>query len=390
MTKRNLQTGAKDMKPSKIPMNDLGRISAGKAEMMAAIESAFNSGWYINGPQNQKFCAEFAARIGVSHCVGVANGTDALHLAIAALLAKADAAKDAEVVTVANAGGYTSTACYAAGCVPVYCDITEDDHLICVDSALSAVTDRTICVVATHLFGGLVDVMALRRALDDAGFVLVAIIEDCAQAHGLEGPDGTAGSLGTLSTFSFYPTKNLGAMGDGGAVLTDDAELAEILSELRQYGWSRKYEIRRAGGMNSRLDDMQAAILRVKLLRLDEENARRREILDAYCVAVPDGLRVVRSMRGTVGHLAVIMVDDRAALSAHLTEVGIGTEIHYPILDIDQPGWAAQPGRVGSGNIDISRRCVTRILSVPCFAGMTDTEIEQVCAALRTYSGPEA
>ena len=200
-----------------VPMNDLRR-DAGDARIAESIADVVRSGWYLGGPHNAEFSAAFARRIGALHCIGVGNGTDALQIALAALLVahKKEGAARREVVTVANAGGYTTTACYAIGCMPIYVDIDETDQLISIEAAAAALSERTLAVVATHLYGGLVDIVALRDAMDDAGYAHVPILEDCAQAHGLDGRNGTAGSLGTIATFSFYPTKNLGALGDGG------------------------------------------------------------------------------------------------------------------------------------------------------------------------------
>ena len=192
-----------------------------------------------------------------------------------AVLGDRDAASH-EIVTVANAGGYTSTAAKQVGLVPVYADVEEGSQLLSINAAVGALTARTIAVVATHLYGNAVDVRALRAAMDRAGFAGVMIVEDCAQSLGARIGDRITGSMGELATFSFYPTKNLGAMGDGGAVVTGNADLAASVRRLQQYGWSAKYEITARGGRNSRMDEIQAAILSAMLPHLDANNSERR------------------------------------------------------------------------------------------------------------------
>ena len=367
-----------------IPMNDLRRRYARhEAELSSVALDVLASGYWINGPRTAAFCRDFAAATGVAHCVGVANGSDALEIALRCLVTNP---ARREVVTVANAGGYTTTACRLIGLTPVYVDIEERSQLIDIDHAVAGVGPATGAVVVTHLYGGLVDVPALRAALDTAGHADVPVIEDCAQAHGLRGCGAGAGAFGELATFSFYPTKNLGALGDGGAIVTGDAELAARVAQLRMYGWGGKYDVVTAGGRNSRLDELQAALLSALLPHVDADNERRREIIARYAAAAVAGTAIVSSPHGTVGHLAVMLADDRDRLETHLRERGVSTDIHFPILDCDQAGWATGDQRIGPGGLDISRRSVKRILSVPCFPEMTDDEVAQVCDALGSYS----
>jgi len=367
-----------------IPMNDLRRrYGRHETELSRIAQDVLASGYWINGPYNKVFCRDFAAATGVAHCVGVANGSDALEIALRCLVT--DPARR-EVVTVANAGGYTTTACRLIGLTPVYVDIDEASQLIAIDHAVAAVGPATGAVVVTHLYGGLVDVRALRAALHAAGFGDVPIIEDCAQAHGLRGCGAGAGAFGDLATFSFYPTKNLGALGDGGAIVTNDAALAAQVARLRMYGWDGKYDVVTPGGRNSRLDELQAAFLSALLPYVDADNERRRAIIDAYAAAAADGIAMVSSSHGTVGHLSVVLTDDRDRLARHLNERGVATDIHFPILDCDQTGWAGADQHIGGGGLDISRRSVERILSVPCFPELTDDEVAQVCDALGSYS----
>ena len=255
-----------------------------------------------------------------------------------------------------------------------------------IPAAIAALSEHTLAVVATHLYGGFVDVMALRCAMNAAGYGHVAILEDCAQAHGLTGERGVAGACGAMATFSFYPTKNLGALGDAGAIVTNNDNLASHVRRLHQYGWDKKYHVGDSHGRNSRMDELQAAMLIELLPYLDEDNARRVAILDDYQGALPSGVEIVRSDRATVAHLAVLKTDDRDRLRHHFASHGVATDIHYPVLDCDQKGWHGLPMRIGPAGLDVSRASVSKILTVPCFPTMTDEEVGAVCEALASYS----
>jgi dTDP-4-amino-4,6-dideoxygalactose transaminase len=228
-------------------MNDLKRLFGLHQEAVeqAALE-AMRSGWWLNGPRGKAFSEEFRAYLGIAECMLVANGTDALEITPRALLGNREPA-GREVVTVANAGGYTTTACRQIGLTPVYADIDPASQVLDAASAVSTLSGTTLAVVATHLYGNVVDVPALRIAMDEAGFRDVLIIEDCAQSHGARLGDRLTGTMGNIATFSFYPTKNLGAFGDGGAIVTNDARLANTARALQQYGWRAKYDIGLSG-----------------------------------------------------------------------------------------------------------------------------------------------
>lgn len=376
------------MSSTTIPLNDLKRTFAARApDLLRVAGEVLASGWWLNGQELESFCTAFARYVGVDHCIGVANGTDALELAIRALV-RVRRPSGREVVTVANAGGYSTTACLLTGLVPVYADIREDTQLASIESVAACVSADTALVIATHLYGGAVDVPALRDALAAAGHGDVPVLEDCAQAHGARvgGRGGPiVGSLGDVAAFSFYPTKNLGAFGDGGAVVTSDTELAAAVRALRQYGWGAKYEVSVAGGRNSRLDEVQAALLGVLLPGLDEANARRRAVLSRYVEAAPPGVRVVDVGEGSVAHLAVLLADDRDGLRAHLSGRGITADVHYPILDCDQPAWRDRRFRTAPGGLPVSRRSVGRLLTLPCFPEMRGEEVDRVCEALSAW-----
>ena len=367
-----------------IPLHDTGRIYAKYADDLksAAIE-VMTSGWWVNGAHNITFAREFADFIGATTCVPVANGTDALEIAFRALIRAREIAGD-EVVTVANAGGYASIAIRQIGMTPVYVDIDIQTQLVDTESLLSALGPRTAIVVLTHLYGGAVDVSSIRDRMNDSGYRHVPILEDCAQAHGAAVNGRRVGSIGDIGTFSFYPTKNLGAMGDGGAIVTSDKAIGEAAKRLHQYGWSEKYRITLDGGRNSRMDEIQAAILSVLLPHLDTMNNRRREILAAYFDSSTSATVPVRPV-DTVAHLAVFLVENRDAFRKHCLDHAILTDVHYPILDCDQPGWSTLPKRIAPLGLRQSLESVQKIVTLPSFPSMTDHEVARICGVLRTY-----
>jgi dTDP-4-amino-4,6-dideoxygalactose transaminase len=352
--------------------------------MVEAMTRVVDSGWWLNGREVDAFCEEFGAYVGVKHMLAVANGSDALEIAMRAMLVKGGRA-GREVITVANAGGYSSIACRIIGLVPVYVDIEPESHLMSLEAAVKSLSGETAFVVVTHLYGGMVDVAGLRAAMDEAGFGDVPIIEDCAQAHGVRLDGRMAGSIGDVATFSYYPTKNLGACGDAGAIATDNDELAAICRQLQQYGWSSKYSIGLANGRNSRMDEVQAAVLRVMLPGLEAANARRVEILVRYEQSAPEGVKLVKSPHGTVGHLAVVTCRDREGLRGHLKALGIMTDIHYPVLDCDQQAWKESGWKEGAGGLAHSRAARDSILTLPCYPAMSDEDVMRVCDALKGW-----
>lgn len=365
-------------------MNDLRRAYlADAADIDTAVSRVVQSGWYALGPEVEAFEAEFAQYCGVDRAIGLGNGTDALELSLRAIGVQTGD----QVIVAPNAGGYSTTAIRAIGAIPVYADI--DPVTLSIDpkrvAELLADADtshnKVKCIIVTHLFGILGDVKALRAIADQAG---VMLLEDGAQAHGASFGGVRAGAFGDIAAFSFYPSKNLGAIGDAGAVVTSNEQLAQRVRELRQYGWGAKYRVEHAGGGNSRLDPIQAAALRVRLSRLDQRNDRRRELVERYAQELePMGIRVVRSAgESFVGHLCVIEYPNRDQLAASLKELGIASDVHYPILDPDQPAWREMESR--SGDLSVSRAMGSRILTLPLFPEMTDQEHRQVCDGVRT------
>lgn len=355
-----------------IPFNDLKRQNTAlRAELRAAADSVLDSGWYILGSQCAQFEAEFAGYCGVTHAVGVGNGTDALEIALRAC----GVGPGDRVATVANAGGYSSTAIRLVGAEPVYVDIDSRTMLMDLELAKRAIGTGVKAVIATHLYGRMIDMPALMELSKPNG---VTVIEDCAQAHGAQIEGVRCGAFGDAGCFSFYPTKNLGALGDAGAVITNDAGLAGRLRQLRQYGWSQRYYSVVEGGRNSRLDELQAAVLRVKLPLLDQWNERRRSIVRAYNEALRGSAAVLPGDCGEAdaGHLYVIRIADRERVRTALHEAGAGTAVHYPVVDS------------GAGDpLPESRKACREVLSLPCFPELTDQEVslvaETVCEVLK-------
>jgi aminotransferase EvaB len=357
-----------------IPVADPGRaVAAHRGELDAAIARVLDGGRYIFGPEHEAFESELAAYLGIAHCVAVASGTDALELALRAL----ECPSDGEVVTAANAGCYASTAISRAGLSVQFVDIDATTLVISPEAVEAALTARTAAVIVTHLYGTLADA---ERVVDLCHSRGIAVIEDCAQAAGARRGQRMAGSFGDLAAFSFYPTKNLAALGDAGAVLAADAAIADRVRQLRQYGWQRKYRVV-GEGRNSRLDELQAAILRTRLPRLDGDNERRRAIVGAYAGALPPeaGRLVVSNSEDCACHLAVALVERRETLRNAMRDAGIGTDVHYPIADHRQPYWV---DRFRDLSLPVTDHATEHVLTLPCYPELDDSEIERVCEVL--------
>jgi len=367
-----------------VPFNDTRRrFAANRKELMTIWQDFLDNGVFVGGPPIVRFEQQFAGFCNAQHCIALASGTDALELALRALGVR----RGDEVITVANAGGYTTTACVSIGAIPVYIDVDPTTAQLNVNEIGPSLSSKTKALVVTHLYGLMNDVSIVRSRLSSLGRPDVIIIEDCAQAHGAALAGHQAGSLGDAAAFSFYPTKNLGAVGDAGAVVCSDTEVAQRVGKLRQYGWERKYHSVLDGGRNSRMDPLQAIILSEQLPTLAEANTRRRNICEIYARSLNPGWKMIYS-EGTefVGHLAVLIAPGSAVREDArkiLIERGIGCDVHYPILDCDQPAWQSRI-RV-SGDLHVSRLLTQQILSIPCFSEMTVNEIEQVVDAIRTF-----
>jgi dTDP-4-amino-4,6-dideoxygalactose transaminase len=330
------------------------------------------------GPQVEAFERAFADYEGVAHCVSMANGTDAIELALRSLGVKAGD----RVATAANAGMYTGTALLALGARPHFMDVDAAAHSATLAEVRKALDAGVRAVALTHLYGIAAPQTAAIAALcRQRG---VALLEDCAQAHGAIVEGRRVGAWGDAASFSFYPTKNLGALGDGGAIVTNDETIAARARQLRQYGWTTKYHVAVKGARNSRLDEMQAAILLTLLPTLDAANQRRRQIAARYDatlahrdVAVPG-----RSGPGFVAHLYVVKVASRASLRAHLQAHGVGTDIHYPVPDHRQAVFGAE---FADCALPVTEALADRVLTLPCYPEMTDAEVDEVVAAVNRW-----
>lgn len=346
-------------------------------DCLVPLQRVLASQWFVLGPEVVAFEQEFASYCGVEQCVALANGTDALELALRALNVQAGD----RVLLAANAGFYGSKAVRLIGAVPHYVDVDADSLTLSAASLQASLAVRPKAIIVTHLYGQLADI---ENIVNIAKRASVPVIEDCAQAHGARRNGKTAGGFGDIGCYSFYPTKNLGALGDGGAVVTRDSALAARLKKLRQYGWGEKYHVELAGGRNSRLDEIQAAILRQKLGHLDRWNEERRVIARAYNAAFARlPLRCPISVgEDFVAHLYVIRVEDRAAFQAFLKEREIATAVHYPIPDHHQ---FAYPSKADAPALPITEQACQHVVSLPCFPGLKDAEVERVIRAVEQY-----
>lgn len=360
-----------------VPFGDFKRqIALMRPELDAAIAHVLDGGAYILGAQVRQFEAHFATYCHVAHCVGVANGTDAIQLALLALGVRAGD----EVITVANAGVPGTAAILSVGAVPVFVDVDPVTRNMDASRIEAAITPRTKAIMPVHLYGLMADMPAIMGV---AQAYAIPVLEDCAQAHGATIAGKRAGSWGDAAAFSFYPSKNLGAIGDGGAITTQHAEVAQQVQRLRQYGWERKYFSTTPHGINSRLDELQAAILDVKLSHLDASTQRRDEIARHYNAQFAD-LPVVLppnpSHDCAVHHLYVIEVAHRDQFMAGLRDAGIGCDIHYPLPTHLQPIYTQY---APAWTLPVTERLAQRVVSLPNFPELTDAEVTQVVRAVR-------
>lgn len=339
-----------------------------------AIRGVVDRGDFILGAAVERFETEFAAFIGTRHAIGVGSGFDAIELALRAF----GVGPGDEVVTAANTFIATVMAIVAVGARPVLADIDPATYAIDADALAAAITPRTRAVIPVHLFGQPVDMDAVTAVASRHNLL---VIEDAAQAHGARYNGRRAGSLGHAAAFSFYPSKNLGALGDGGMITTDDERAAAALRLLRNYGQRVKYH-HAVPGTNSRLDTLQAAVLSVKLPHLDGWNAARRRHADAYAARLGGRVRPPAAAAGSehVYHLYVIETDGRDALQQRLRARQIATGIHYPVPVHLQEACASLGYR--AGDFRATEAAAARMLSLPMFAELTDQQIEYVSGAI--------
>jgi aminotransferase EvaB len=363
-----------------IPINDLSRSQVISRQVEQSISRVLNSGFWIHGPEHKAFEIELASYLQVKYVLGVASGTDAIEIALRAVGCR----QGSKIISVANAGGYTSIAAASIGCEVVYCDVDAEKLLMDPESLAPLLSADIAAVVVTHLYGNVAPVGAIKKLCEQFG---VKVIEDCAQAIGASEFGVCVGTIGHVGTYSFYPTKNLGGIGDGGALATDDPQIAQRITELRQYGWTSKYKIDVPGGMNSRLDEIQAAVLRIGLPKLDSMNNKRRQIIEKYSKALEgSNIKLVTSFQpGNVAHLAVLFLSEkftRDYFREYMEGHGIQTDIHYPILDNEQIGLTEIRNQNPLPN---SISAEERIVSIPLFPELSDSEINQICNVLRNF-----
>lgn len=364
---------------SQVPLVALDADYRGKRQAIdAAALRVLASGRFILGPEVSAFEAELARYLSVAAVVACGNGTEAIALMLSAL----NAGPRDEVLVPANVCVPVLAGVRLAGARPRLADVDEETLTLDADCAERGLSPGVRFLLPVHLYGGVADCEGLLRLAADRGLVL---LEDCAQSHGATFSSRKTGAFGRAASFSFYPTKNLGAFGDGGAVATQDALLADRVKGLRQYGWSRR-DVAEVEGRNSRLDELQAAILRVKLVSLEEENARRRAIAARYDEAFRDlPLRLLATRAGVVParHLYPVRLERREDLRRHLAARGIETGIHYPVPLHLQPAYAFLGYH--KGDFPVSERACETVLSLPVHPTLTEDQTAIVIEAVRSF-----
>jgi dTDP-4-amino-4,6-dideoxygalactose transaminase len=351
---------------------------AHKSEIDVAIQGVLQNGQYILGEETTKLEEEFSDYIGVEYGVGVGSGTEALHLALAAC----GVSRGDEVITVSHTAVATVAAIELIGAQPVLVDIEPDYYTLNPDSLEAVVNSRTKAIIPVHLYGqpaNLEPILEISRRRN------LYLIEDCSQAHGAIYQGKRVGAWSHMACFSFYPTKNLGALGDGGMVVTNDHVLARKVRLLREYGWKEKFKSD-LPGWNSRLDEIQSAILRVKLKHLEEDNDLRRQWARRYMEGLKScdvALPRVRSHSTHVYHQFVVRSSRRDALQEFLEDGGIGAQIHYPMAVHQQPAYTNRLGT--STDLSVTERTVKEILSLPIYPELTEGEVEKTIEAVRAF-----
>jgi len=356
-----------------VPAGNLAGVNSPYAEV---IQGVVDTGNLIGGEQVIAFENELAIFLGSKYALSLASGMDALIIALKAL----ELPEKSNVVVADNAGGYASLAVLSAGHRPVFCDVQEHNFLIGLDN-IQTYKSKIDAIVVTHLYGQMANMFSL---VDWAKSNKVPIIEDCAQSFGAVQNEKRAGTFGTIGGFSYYPTKNLGGIGDGGAICTDDHDLANRVHVLRQYGWTKRYNIESKGGRNSRLDSINAAVLRVKLRNIDQENDKRREIFKKYLSSAQDSTFFHNKIvsQENVVHLAVGTYDTPEDMISFFKTNGVELTRHYPIRDSDQKG-------LNYLGVDLptplSQKLCNTVISVPLYPWLTDDQISHVCASLEEW-----
>ena len=355
------------------------KITENHLLLLDSIKKVLSSGWVILGPEVEIFEDKFAGYLNAKHCIGVANGTDAIELALKSF----NINKSDMIATVANAGAYTTNAILAIGAKPFFLDVNSETFNTTIDEVFRAIKAGVKAVVVTHLYG-----LAIQEIEEIAKLCSkhsIYLLEDCAQSHGAKVNNKFTGTFGDAAAFSFYPTKNLGALGDGGAVVTNNTEISTKVRKLRQYGWTTKYRIEISGARNSRLDEMQAAILQIFLPNLDLMNEKRRQIAKRYSNEIKNTLVVTPKniAENYVAHLYVIKSKQRNLLKEHLKLNEIASDIHYPIPDHRQPLFGTQYKDLILKNTE---ELSNIILTLPCYPEMPEKDVEKVISTVNEWT----
>ncbi|MEL6811473.1 MAG: DegT/DnrJ/EryC1/StrS family aminotransferase [Bacteroidota bacterium] len=365
-----------------IPFIDLHKINSRfEPEFQKKFQELLDSGYYILGSQLKDFEQEFAAYCGTSHCVGVGNGLDALRLILEGYKLLGKLKEGDEVLVASNTYIATILAIKQAHLVPVFVEAEDTFYNFSLEDLRAKMTDRSRAIMPVHLYGLLSPMEEINRLAKENNLL---VIEDAAQAHGAKNSLGNrAGNLGDAAAFSFYPTKNLGALGDGGAITTNDPSLAASISKLRNYGTSSKY-VNDELGFNSRLDEIQAAFLRVKLPWVDADNIARRKIAQRYLSQIQNEKISLPSYHGGedhVFHLFVVRVEDRDHFASYLKENGVGSLIHYPIAPHKQNALK----EYASSSFPVTEEIHNKVVSIPMSPVMTAKEVDEVINILNNY-----
>jgi dTDP-3-amino-3,4,6-trideoxy-alpha-D-glucose transaminase len=345
------------------------------ADIRAGIDRVITRGWFILGPELEAFETEFASAAGATHAIGVGTGTDAIALALRALgIGPGD-----EVITSPLSAAYSALAIMMAGATPVFADL--DPHRLTLDPARveAAITPRTAAILPVHLYGQPADMVAIEAIARRHNLI---IVEDACQAHLATSTGRPVGTIGAAGAFSFYPTKNLGALGDAGAIITSDAAMAERLKRLRNGGQTSRYH-HLEFGVNTRLDEMQAAVLRARLPRLAGWTTRRRALAARYRAALQGAPLTVPAEQdpGHVYHLFPVLSDQRERFQAHLKGSGVETLIHYPVAIPRQPALAS----IATAPCPIAERVCNEVFSLPLHPALTDAEVDTIAAAVHAF-----
>jgi dTDP-3-amino-3,4,6-trideoxy-alpha-D-glucose transaminase len=356
-----------------IPFADL-RPGHDREEISQAIERVRARGWFVLGPEVEAFEAEFAAASGAAHAVGVGNGTDAIALVLRAL----DIGPGDEVIVPSMTAAFTGLAVAMTGAIPVIVDVEASCLTMDVGACEAAISPRTRAIIPVHLYGQAADGTALAALAARRG---LALVEDCCQAHLATDSGMPVGTRGVAGAFSFYPTKNLGALGDGGAIITNDATLAERLKRLRNGGQASRYQHVEAG-VNSRLDELQAAVLRARLTHLPSATVARRDLARRYRARLgPGATPLPERDPGHVYHLFPVRSAQRDGLRASLAERGVETLVHYPVPLSDQPAF----GAVGRWTCPVADRAAMELLSLPLYPGLPAGAVDRVADLINEF-----